>query len=181
MIQSSRMRPLALSLLILTLVISFGRNRVDGQSASGISGPLTMLPQYKSRAPRTCAKVTSPPSAAVAALLVQCTMDADSLMGVGLVQDVKPEVGRPRPFVYATDAEMPGIDLDAKVYPLQGSYSAYLCKTITSQTPEGRNCTKMVYASSIGWCYKTSFGDYRCRMQGQAGQMLMGHAPPTTF
>jgi hypothetical protein len=181
MIVSLRMRPMALSVFVVLLATSFGCIRTYGQSGAGISGPLTMLPQYKSRAPRTCSKVMSPPSASVAALLVQCTMDADSLMGVGLVQDVKPEVGKPRPFVYATDAEMPGIDLDAKVYPLQGSYSAYLCKTITTQTPEGRNCTKMVYPSSTGWCYKTSFGDYRCRMQGQAGQMLMGQPPPTTF
>jgi hypothetical protein len=108
-------------------------------------------------------------------------MEADTMFGVGLVQDVKPEVGKPRPFVYATDAEMPGIDLDAKVYPLQGSYSAYMCKTITTQTPAGRNCNKMVYAEANGWCYKTSFGDWKCRMVGQGGQMLQGQPPPTSF
>jgi len=117
----------------------------------------------------------------VAAVLVQCSMEADTMFGVGLVQDENLELGKPRPFVYATDAEMPGIDLDAKVYPVQGSYSAYMCKTITTQTPAGKNCTKMVYANSTGWCYKTSFGDWKCRLVGQAGQMVMGQAPPTTF
>jgi hypothetical protein len=152
-----------------------------GQTGAGISGPLTMLAKYGSRAPRTCSKVTSPPSAAQAAVLAQCSMEADTLFGVGLLQDVKPEIGKPRPFVYATDAEMPGIDLDAKVYPLQGSYSAYMCKTITNQTPAGQNCIKTVYAASTGWCYKTSFGDWKCRLQGQAGQMLQGQPPPTTY
>jgi hypothetical protein len=185
MFLSLQTRNLALGVFVLTLLSSFGCRNAGGegagQSGAGISGPLVMLPQYQSRAPRTCSKVTSPPSADVAAVLVQCTMEADSLFGVGLVQDVKPEIGKPRPFVYATDAEMPGIDLDAKVYPLQGSYSAYLCKTITNQTPAGQNCIKTVYAASIGWCYKTSFGDWKCRLQGQAGQMLMGQPPPTTF
>jgi hypothetical protein len=31
--------------------------------------------------------------------------------------------------VYATDAEMPGVDLDAKVEPLRGSCAAYMGKT----------------------------------------------------
>jgi len=184
-ILTRNMRPVALSLFVLTLLTPFGCKSAGGEGAgqtgAGISGPLTMLPKYQSRAPRTCAKVTSPPSAAVAAVLVQCSMEADTMFGVGLVQDVKPEVGTPRPFVYATDAEMPGIDLDAQVYPLQGSYSSYMCKTITTQTPSGQNCIKMVYAASVGWCYKTSFGDWKCRMVGQSGQMLQGQPPPTTF
>jgi hypothetical protein len=178
-------RNLVFGVFALTLISSFGCRNAGGegagQSGAGISGPLVILPQYQSRAPRTCAKVTSPPSAAVADVLVQCSMEADGLFGVGLVQDVKAEVGKPRPFVYATDAEMPGIDLDAKVYPLQGSYSAYMCKTITTQTPAGKNCTEMVYAAAIGWCYKTSFGDWKCRMVGQGGQMLQGQPQPTTF
>ncbi|MGD0733168.1 MAG: hypothetical protein ABR956_18030 [Terracidiphilus sp.] len=181
---SFQTRKLALGVLVLTLLAPLDSKRAGGEGAgqsAGLSGPLVMLPQYQSRAPRTCAKVTSPPTAAVAAVLIQCSMEADTMFGVGLVQDVKPEVGKPRPFVYATDAEMPGIDLDAKVYPLQGSYSAYMCKTITTQTPAGRNCNKMVYAEANGWCYKTSFGDWKCRMVGQGGQMLQGQPPPTSF
>ena len=185
MILSVRMRTLALCLFVLSLLTPFGCKSADGQGSgqngAGVSGPLTMLPKYQSRAPSTCVKVTSPPSAAVAAVLVQCAMEADTMFGVGLVQDENLEIGKPRPFVYATDAEMPGIDLDAKVYPLQGSYSAYMCKTITTQTPAGRNCTRMVYPTSTGWCYKTSFGDWKCRLVGQAGQMQMGQPPPTAF
>jgi hypothetical protein len=185
MILSNRMRTIALSLFFLTLLTPLGCKSAEGegagQSGAGISGPLTMLPQYGSRAPRTCAKVTSPPSVAQAAVLVQCSMEADSAFGVGLVQDVKPEIGKSRKFVYASDAGMPSIDLDAQVYPLEGTYSAYLCRYINNMSPAGANCTKTVFSASIGWCYKTSFGDWRCRMQGQTMQMVMGQPAPTSF
>jgi hypothetical protein len=35
--------------------------------------------------------------------------------------------------------------------------------------------------SAIGWCYKTSFSDYKCRMQSGASQMILGQPAPTTF
>ena len=179
------MHRLAFCLFALTLLTPFGCKSAGGegagQSGAGISGPLTMLPQYGSRAPRTCAKVTSPPSAAQAAVLVQCTMEADTAFGVGLEQDVKPEIGKPRKFVYAIDAGMPGIDLDAQIYPLQGSYTAYLCRTINNMSPAGANCIKTVFSTAVGACYKTSFGDWRCRMQGQTMQMVMGQPAPTSF
>jgi hypothetical protein len=107
-------------------------------------------------------------------------MEADSLMGVGLVQDVKLQVGKPRPFVYQTDAGFPGIDLDAQVYPLQGSYTAYLCRVIDNIQTAGKNCVKSAVPQATGWCYKTSFGDWKCRMQGMVPQMEVSGAP-TTF
>lgn len=182
---SHRMRLAAFCFFVLTLLTPFACKTAGGegagQSGAGISGPLAMLPQYQSRAPRTCAKVTSPPSVAQAAVLVQCTMEADSAFGVSLIQDPKPEIGKSRKFVYASDAGLPGIDLDAKVYPLQGTYTAYLCRTVNNMSPAGANCIKTVFPASNGWCYKTSFGEWRCRMQGTAPQTLMGQSAPTTF
>jgi hypothetical protein len=83
--------------------------------------------------------------------------------------------------VYQTDAGLPGIDLDAQVYPLEGNYSAYLCKAINNMSPAGANCVKTLMTNAVGWCYKTSFGDYKCRMQGGASQMVMGQPAPTAF
>jgi hypothetical protein len=185
MISTKTMRPVALCFFAFTLFAPLGCKSAGGEgttgSAAGISGPLTMLPQYQSRAPRTCAKVTSPPSIAAASVLVQCSMEADTDFGVGLVEDLKIEMGKPRPFVYNTDAGLPGIDLTAQVYPLQGDYTAYLCRTINNMSPAGANCMKTVMTSAQGWCYKTSFGDYKCRMQGGASQMIPGQPAPTTF
>jgi hypothetical protein len=172
----------AIALMLLTpLGCKNAEGEGAGASSASISGPLTMLPQYGSRAPRTCSKVMSPPSVAQAAVLVQCAMEADSAFGVGLVQDVKIEIGKPRKFIYATDAGMPGIDVDALVYPLQGDYSAYLCRTINNMSPAGANCTKTVNTATDGWCYKTSFGDWKCRMHANSAMGVQGKPAPTTF
>jgi hypothetical protein len=184
MIPHIQVRPFALCFFVLTLltpvVCKSANGEGAGQSGAAISGPLAMLPQYQSRAPRTCAKVKSAPSEAVATILVQCTMESDSLFGVGLIQDIKLEIGKSRPFVYQTDAGLTGIDLDAPVYPLQGSYTSYLCKTITTQTPAGKNCVKSVVPEASGWCYRNSFGDWKCRMQGAPPKMEAA-GPPTAF
>jgi hypothetical protein len=168
----------------ITILAPLGCKTADGegagQSAAGISGPLTILPEYQARAPRTCAKVTSPPSAAQAAVMVQCGMDSLSPTGLGLTQDVKLEIGSPRPFVYWTDAGLEGIDLKATVYPLRGSYTGYFCRLISNMAPAGRSCIKSVVPSAQGWCWKTSFGDWKCKLQGAAPKMEAG-AAPTTF
>ena len=180
-----RMRPLALCFFVLTLLIPPGCKSADGegagQSVAGVSGPLTMLPEYNARAPRTCSSVKSPPSAALATVMVQCTMDAVSATGLGLIQDVKLDMGSSRPFVYYSDAGLAGIDLNAKVYELRGSYTGYFCTLVSaSLNPPGQNCLKSVVPSAQGWCWKTSFGDWKCKMQGGAPDSVVA-APPKTF
>ena len=181
---SSKMRPVALCLFALTLLTPLGCKSAGGegaaQSGAGISGPLAMLPEYNARAPRTCSKVTSPPSAAQATVLVQCAMDSKSYTGLGLIQDVKLEMGSSRPFVYWTDAGLAGIDLNAKVYELRGSYTGYFCTLVSaSLNPPGQNCIKSVVPKAQGWCWKTSFGDWSCKMQGGAPDMVNGPGPKT--
>jgi hypothetical protein len=184
MILTQNTRPVALCLFAFTLFAPFGCKSADsegaGLSGAGISEPLTMLPEYQSRAPRKCAKVTKPPSAAQAAVLVQCTSEFLSPTGVGLVQDVKLEMGKSRPFVYQTDSGLTGIDLEAPVYPLRGSYTGYLCRLISNMAPAGQSCVKSVVPAASGWCWKTSFGDWKCTMNGLVPQMESG-AAPTTF
>jgi hypothetical protein len=175
-------RSLAPSLFALTVLIPFGCNGSSGPgSGATTSGPLTILANYQARAPRTCSTVTSPPSTETASILVQCSMDGLAGYHLGLVQDVKLQFGKSRPFVYNTDAELPGIDLTAQVYPLQGSYTAYMCEPINNMSPAGRSCTKSVVPAAQGWCYKTSFGDYKCRMAGNPPKMEQGMPAPQTF
>lgn len=175
---------MAFCLLALTLLLPIACRSANGagaaQNGAGISGPLTTLPEYQARAPRTCSKVTKPPSAAQATVLVQCTMDSLSATGLGLTQDVKVEVGSSRPFVYWTDAGLEGIDLKADVYPLQGSYTGYFCRLISNMAPAGQSCIKSVVPKAQGWCWKTSFGEWKCKMQGGAPNMENA-AAPTTF
>ena len=181
-------RPLYLSLLALTLFSPLGCNSSAGGQGSGsgaaLSGPLTILPDYQARAPRTCATVTSPPNLSQATVMVQCTMDATSAFGVGLVQDVKLEMGKARPFLYSSDAGLSGIDLTATVIPLRGSYTGYLCNKISNMAPAGKSCMKSPVPMAVGWCWKTSFGDYKCKLQGAPGGSLPESefaAAPTAF
>jgi hypothetical protein len=187
MSHSSRAFRAALPFLALTLLALPGCNSAGGQgsgSAAVISGPLTMLADYQSRAPRTCSAVNSPPSAAQAAIMVQCTMDATSAFGVGLIQDVKLEMGKARPFVYSSDAGLSGVDLTAQVIPLRGSYTGYLCNKISNMSVPGQSCMKSPVPMAVGACWKTSFGDYKCKLQGAPGGSLPKSefaAAPTTF
>jgi hypothetical protein len=184
MTQFGSLRTVAFCVFALTILTPFGCRSAGGegggQSGAGISGPLTMLPEYNTRAPRTCSTVKSPPSASQAAVMVQCTMDAVSATGLGLIQDVKLEMGSSRPFVYYSDAGLAGIDLNAKVYELRGSYTGYFCTLASaSLNPPGQNCLKSVVPAAQGWCWKTSFGDWKCKMQGGAPDSVVGAGPKT--
>ena len=175
---------LAFCVLALALFTTVGCKSAGGegggQSGVSISEPLKMLPEYNARAPRTCAKVTSPPSAAQAAVMVQCNMDSVSATGLGLVQDVKLEMGSSRAFVYYSDAGLAGVDLNAKIYPLRGSYTSYFCTlSSASLNPGGQNCIKSVVPAAQGWCWKSSFGDWSCKLQGAAPEMVNSVGPKT--
>ena len=172
-------RHLAFCLSAFTLLSPLGRGVANGQPPG--SGPLTMLPQYQARAPRKCERVNTPPSVAQAAVMVQCAMDGLASTGLTLIQDVKIEMGAPRPFVYQTDAGLAGIDLKAQVYPLRGSYNDYFCRSIGNGVPAGHSCIRSAMESK-GWCWKTSFGDWTCKMHGGVPPKLeQGMPAPTTY
>ena len=182
---STRVRNVFLCLFVLTFAALPGCNSAGGQgtgSGSSLSGPVVMLAEYQARGPRKCSSVTKPPSVSEAAVMVQCTMESVSSFGLGLIQDVKIEMGSSRRFVYSSDAGLSGVDLDAQVYPLRGSYVGYLCNQISNMAPAGQSCTKSTVDEAVGWCWKTSFGDYKCKLQGAPGKapkMETGAAPKT--
>lgn len=179
---SHRTSSLAICLCALTLLSLAACNSAGGQAGSGsaLSSSPTILPEYQARTPRQCATVKSQPSVAQASALIQCSMDGITPAGLTLIQDVKIEEGTPRKFVYNTDAGLDGIDLNAMVIPLRGSYTSYFCNKVSAQfAPAGKSCQVSPIAQQ-GWCWKTSFGDYRCKMH--AGVPLFDRGPaPTTY
>jgi hypothetical protein len=179
------LRPLTVCLLALALLSPLGCNSSAGGQGSGsgaaISGPLTILPDYQARAPRTCSAVNSPPNASQATVMVQCSMDALTDTGLGLIQDVKLQIGKPRPFVEWTDGGLLNVDLTATIYPLQGSYTGYFCNLISNMAPAGQSCLRSAVPAAQGWCWKTSFGDYKCKMQGGAPATIAAQPAPKTF
>jgi len=177
-------RNLALFALAFTSLSLLGCNSSSSAAqgtTSKISGPLTMLPDYQARAPRTCSSVTSPPSTSQAVVMVQCQMDQLSPIGLALVQNITVDMGKSRPFDYGIDSGLPGVDLTSTVYPIRGGYTAYFCRLINNMSPAGQSCIKSVVPTAMGACWKTSFGDYKCALQGLAPKMEQGMPAPQTF
>lgn len=150
------------------LLSSFGCMSSNGEGAGqagpgSLSGPPVILPEYQGRAPKKCASVTKTPSAALAAEMIPCTMDSLTSMGLTLFQDVKVLMGTPRPFVMATDNGLSEIDMNAMVIPLRGSFTAYGCRYISNMAPAGQSCGISPVPEAKGWCWKTSFGDWKCK------------------
>ena len=178
-------RPLYLCLLAFALLSPLGCNSSAGGQGTGsgaaLSAPLTMLADYQARAPRTCSSVTSPPNASQATVMVQCSMDALTDTGLGLIQDVKLQIGKPRPFAMWTDGGLLNVDATATVYPLQGSYTGYFCRLISNMAPAGQSCLRSAVPAAQGWCWKTSFGEYKCKMQGGAPVTQEGQPAPKAF
>jgi hypothetical protein len=168
MSSSNCIRPVALGLFLLIVTSPFACKSANGEGAGqtgagGLSGPPVILPEYQGRAPKKCASVNKPPSAVLAAEMIPCTMDSLTSMGLTLFQDVKVQMGAPRPFVMATDTGLSEIDMNAMVIPLRGSFTAYGCRYISNMAPEGKSCGVSPVPEAKGWCWKTSFGDWKCR------------------
>jgi hypothetical protein len=179
MILSARPLKLALCLFALTMLSPLAITNAGGQApGSEISGPPVLLAEYQARAPRTCTKLKTAPSLAQAVALAQCAMDGISSGQLFLTQNVNIEMGTQRPFVYQSDAGLSGIDLNAQVYPLRGSYTGYLCNKIGSMYPAGHSCLKSDVPEATGKCWKTSFGDYKCLLKGAVPKMEGGMPPP---
>ena len=164
--QTSLMSRAVHCLIVLALLSPLGCKTAAGAgsvSATDLSGPPVILPAYEGRAPRTCKSVASPPSTAVAAELVQCTMDNLSAIGLRLMQDVTVQLGTPRPVVLSTDDGLSEIDLKSSVYPMRGSYTSFFCRAINNMVPAATSCLLASVPAGKGWCWKTSFGDWKCK------------------
>ena len=185
MTQRTNVRAIALCLFVVTFFSALGCNSAGSQAAgqtaaNELSGPPVIIPAYQGRAPRQCSSVTSPPSVPQAEALMQCWSDAVSALGLFLNQDVKIQIGSSRPYILTSDSYLPQIDPTAKVYPIRGSYNYYACRGINNLVPAGKNCTMQTASQAMGMCWKTSFGDYKCFMQGPTtGNGAMGPAPTT--
>ena len=179
-------RPLYLSLLALALLSPLGCNSANVQaggqgSGSDLSGPPVMIPAYQGRAPRQCTSVAKPPSVSQASAMVQCWSDAVNSLGLFLYQDVKLQIGAPRAYLLTSDSYLPQIDPTATVYPIRGSYTYYACHGINNLVPAGQQCSRSPVPQAMGMCWKTSFGDYKCFLQGNVAADVATVAAPTSY
>ena len=176
----------AFCLLALAILTPLGCKSAGGEGASqvtvgNLSGPPVILPAYQGRAPKKCATVNNPPSPELAAAMIPCSMDQESSLGLTLFQDVKVQMGTPRAFIMATDNGLSEVDVNAMVYPLRGSFTAYGCRYISNMAPAGQSCGVSPVPEAKGWCWKTSFGDWKCRFDTIFALGWGKGAAPTTY
>jgi hypothetical protein len=182
-------RTLTLTFFVASLIgfsacKSDGVQASSGGSAAEISGPPTFNEAYQSRNPRICAQVTSPPNAAQAAALVQCSTESDTTGSstplITLVTDLQVEIGSPRDYMAGVD-RWSDTDVRAKVYPIRGQGTMWQCSPVATYGV-GQNCANYpAAAGGQGSCYKTTFGDWKCHMSTGGPRQVTKLKGPTTY
>ena len=148
------------------------------KSAAGVGAP------YGARDPLHCASTKAPASGAPSAEQVKAYFisaferekSSGRLGELYLTADVKVEIGKGRPFESGDGAG--DIDTHERVYPIRGSYTYYRCYPLSSAHPAGKSSKKILQPNAEGFCYKTTFGDWRCSMADfHTGKTLDGYFP----
>jgi hypothetical protein len=160
------------------------------------------LPYGTARMPKTCPSRAEPkrgaPSVAQAKMYFTCESETEfGEVGTGatnsfirltdnLTMQVSP---RSRP-ANGTDLKFNssysgslGLDTSQPVYDIRGSYDAYVCYDTTRNKPSypihpvGANCNVSRYTSA-GICFRNTFGDWHCMMQGTSKKIGDKLPPP---
>lgn len=126
---------------------------------------------YGSREPRTCADTKAPARGAITAALalkyLNCQMEYISMRHLYLVENVKVEVGGGIPYAAIMgQRSFSEINVRVPVYPIRGSFLQYQCKDPIREHvgPPNTNCNTYNNPNATGYCYKTTFGDWKCAM-----------------
>lgn len=125
---------------------------------------------YGARDPQTCADTTSPTkgaiSAAQATIYVICSEEKVYENHLYLVENVKVQVGGSVPD-NVNNFLGGDIDPNSPVYPLRASLDEYNCSKVSDITGNaGKNCSVYPRPSAKGYCARTTFGDWKCRLSG---------------
>jgi len=139
--------------------------------AAVAQGEKSISERYGSRDPRTCADTKAPAKGAITAALalkyLNCQMEYVAGGGdLYLVENVKVEVGSGIPYAAIMgQRSLSEIDVKHPVYPIRGSLLRYQCQNrLTAARNPDANCNSYNEPKATGYCYKTTFGDWRCYM-----------------
>ena len=159
-------------LVTIAIVFAFGAfGTIVAQEKNSISA------RYGSRDPRTCEETKAPARGAITATLalkyLNCQMEYVSGGGdLYLVENLKSvEVGGGIPYAAIMgQRSLSEIDVKHPVYPIRGSLLRYQCQNrLTAARLPDANCTTYNEPKATGYCYKTTFGDWRCYINDTAG------------
>ncbi|MGJ3629786.1 hypothetical protein AB5I41_28590 [Sphingomonas sp. MMS24-JH45] len=99
-----------------------------------------------------------------------------------LMEDVRVEVGGPAPFATLYPLiNMPGADPDAarpsaaRLLDLVGLHVARRCGA--RRKGSGLNCRETPVTDATGGCWRTTFGDWKCTMNGRSGATVSPTRP----
>jgi hypothetical protein len=157
-------------LATIAIVFAFGAfGTIAAQEEKSISA------RYGSRDPRTCEDTKAPARGAITAALalkyLNCQMEYVSGGDLYLVENLKVEVGGGVPYAAIMgQRSLSEIDVKHPVYPIRGSLLRYQCQNrLTAARLPDANCNTYNEPKATGYCYKTTFGDWRCYMNDPAG------------
>lgn len=130
---------------------------------------------WGARKAATCPQIKQTPTAATASQLVRCAKESQSMASgeSWLVEDLQVQVGGPTSFAAMYNAvTMPDADTRKKVYPIRGSWTWSVCKLRADAKIYGDpnlNCRETPVTQANGACWQTTFGDWKCTMNGTSG------------
>ncbi len=141
------------------------------------------------RQPRTCASKSEPSTGSIsakqAAIYVACEAEGDrkvKMGGTAYFIDILNLQVDPKPRqVGLVDVQKYGstIDSDKPIYNIRGSVIAYSCFNLLGGVYErGRNCIVSRVPKSVGACYKSPFGDWRCTLGVYSNKRETKMPPP---
>jgi hypothetical protein len=159
----------------------FVKEHANDVSAAADPAP-QLSPRFGSRSPRQCPVITSLPTSAQAAALVQCTMDYETPQQARLLQDIAVQPRSPR---NPTDSDRwPRLDSRFPVVDFSANATVFLCGPILEAVMHntGSNCDRYQFGSAPGICWKTIDGQYRCQINsGLPTNPTRSQPPPTTY
>lgn len=129
----------------------------------------TKTNRFGARDPRTCKDTKAPTKGAITAALalkyINCQAEGISSNLLYLVENVKVEVGGGVPYDPTLGA-FESINVRVPLYPIRGSLLKYQCKDLVTEHigPPDTNCNTYNNLKATGYCYKTTFGDWKCAM-----------------
>ncbi len=173
-----------------------GDNAVEAETAAALARQPkgnTVGAKYGTRDPRTCGSRTAPakgaPSVAQATQYVICELEqGDGARPLSLVTNVKVQVASvshpPNQLVRELTAAT--IDPREPGWDIRGSFTIYRCfalSTLSAVNDFARthNCWKIDQDTATGYCWKSTFGDWRCGLLGAKVDWQTNVLPPAGF
>jgi hypothetical protein len=149
--------------------------------------------KYGTREPRSCADRTAPahgaPSAAQATQYFICELEqGNGKDPLSLVTNAKVQVATVShpPNLMTKELTAGNIDPREPIWDIRGSFTSYRCFALSSLIASNdfartHNCWVSEQPTATGYCWKDTFGDWRCGMLGTNINWKTNVLPPAGF